>query len=99
MYDCDGNGWIDLQEMTRLVGSIYKMLDNHHLVQHVRSSVAFAFNVLRVLNYFKGTANERAKEIFEKMDVDSDGRVTREEFMKCCMDDSNMLNLLAPTTG
>jgi len=46
-----------------------------------------------------GTANERAKEIFEKMDVDSDGRVTREEFMKCCMDDSNMLNLLAPTTG
>ena len=39
MYDCDGNGWIDLQEMTRLVGSIYKMLDNHHLVQHVRSKI------------------------------------------------------------
>ena len=35
MYDVDGNGWIDLNEMTRLVGSIYKMLGQHQLVQQV----------------------------------------------------------------
>ena len=35
MYDVDGNGWIDLGEMTRLVGSIYKMLGQHQLVQQV----------------------------------------------------------------
>ena len=35
MYDVDGNGWIDLEEMTKLVSSIYKMLGQHHLVQQV----------------------------------------------------------------
>ena len=35
MYDVDGNGWIDLGEMTRLVGSIYKMLGQHQLEQQV----------------------------------------------------------------
>ena len=26
MYDADGNGWIDLGEMTRIVKSIYSMM-------------------------------------------------------------------------
>ena len=39
MYDVDGNGWIDLSEMTRLVGSIYKMLGQHQLVQQVRDAL------------------------------------------------------------
>ena len=38
MYDVDGNGWIDLEEMTKLVGSIYKMLGQHQLVKHVSKS-------------------------------------------------------------
>ena len=34
MYDVDGNGWIDLREMTRIVKSIYKMMGPNQ-VQHV----------------------------------------------------------------
>ena len=30
------------------------------------------------------------------MDIDSDGRVTREEFMRSCLEDDNMMNLLTP---
>ena len=41
MYDVDGNGWIDLEEMTRLVGSIYKMLGQHQLVQQVSQEFTF----------------------------------------------------------
>ena len=42
------------------------------------------------------TAGDRAKSIFERMDANNDGRVTREEFMKSCMDDENMIGLLTP---
>ena len=42
MYDVDGNGWIDLEEMTRLVGSIYKMLGQHQLVQQVSQGFTFS---------------------------------------------------------
>jgi len=42
------------------------------------------------------SASDRARTIFEKMDVNSDGKVTREEFMRSCLDDENMINLLTP---
>ena len=42
------------------------------------------------------TAGDRAKSIFERMDANNDGRVTRDEFMKSCMDDENMIGLLTP---
>ena len=31
MYDVDGNGFIDLQEMTRIVKSIYNMMGPNHV--------------------------------------------------------------------
>ena len=32
MYDVDGNGWIDLREMTRIVKSIYKMMGPNQVI-------------------------------------------------------------------
>ena len=82
MYDMDGNGWIDLEEMTNLVGSIYKMIGSHqhHLVQYEN-------------------AKERARGIFEKMDIDSDGKVTKEEFTKTCLEDKTLIDLLTPPSA
>ena len=66
MYDVDGNGWIDLGEMTKIVKSIYKMMGpNQALMDQFESP------------------EKRAQDIFQKMDVDSDGRVTRQEFVRC----------------
>ena len=96
MYDVDGNGWIDLGEMTRLVGSIYKMLGQHQLVQQVSNQAMYLLDNHIFLFLTQETANERARSIFEKMDIDSDGRVTREEFMRSCLEDDNMMNLLTP---
>merc|ERR1712228_383856 len=79
MYDVDGNGWIDLDEMTKLVGSIYKMI-GRYLPQSAQQE----------------TAQERARGIFEKMDINSDGKVTKEEFMKTCMEDRSLIDLLTP---
>ena len=79
MYDVDGNGWIDLVEMTKIVRSIYKMMGpNQALVDQFE------------------TPEKRAEEIFRKMDANSDGRVTRQEFVRSCLNDSKLAELLSP---
>ena len=72
MYDADGNGWVDLGEMTRVVKSIFKMMEK------------------------AGSPEKQAEDIFKRMDLNSDGRVTRPEFIQACIKDSKLLGLLAP---
>ncbi|XP_023328104.1 neuronal calcium sensor 2 isoform X4 [Eurytemora carolleeae] len=38
----------------------------------------------------------RAEGIFRRMDINSDGRVTRQEFVRCCLDDQKLIELLTP---
>ena len=79
MYDVDGNGWIDLVEMTKIVRSIYKMMGpNQALVDKFE------------------TPEKRAEDIFYKMDANSDGRVTRQEFVCSCLNDATLAKLLSP---
>ena len=42
------------------------------------------------------TPEKRAEDIFQRMDVNSDGRVTRQEFVKSCINDNNLAQLLSP---
>ena len=81
MYDVDGNGYIDIEEMSELVSSIFKMIGTtqDHLLHNE-------------------TPMERAQSIFHRMDVNKDGKVTINEFTKSCLEDKNLLDLLAPTT-
>ena len=77
MYDVDGNGSVDLAEMTRILSSLYKMMG-----PGVRQD----------------RAEERAVGIFHRMDVNNDGRVTRAEFVRTCLNDQKLLELLTPNT-
>ena len=38
----------------------------------------------------------QAREIFKKMDMNSDGRVTKAEFIRACVVDQNLLKILTP---
>uniref|UniRef100_A0A1B0BYZ0 EF-hand domain-containing protein n=1 Tax=Glossina palpalis gambiensis TaxID=67801 RepID=A0A1B0BYZ0_9MUSC len=78
MYDVDGNGVIDIQEMTKIVQAIYDMLG-------ACSS-----------NRPADSAEERAKNIFSKMDENNDGQLTQEEFLKGCLQDEELSKMLAP---
>ena len=40
----------------------------------------------------------RAEGIFRRMDVNSDGKVTRQEFVRCCLEDQKLIELLTPHT-
>jgi len=48
--------------------------------------------------FHEETPVERAQAIFEKMDVNSDGKITKDEFVKTCIEDKNLLSMLSPTT-
>ena len=78
MYDVDGNGWVDLAEMTLIVASIFKVVGD--------PAGAAA------------SPEQRAADIFRIMDVNNDGRVTRAEFVRTCLNDQKLLNLLTPNT-
>ena len=80
MYDVDGNGWVDLAEMTLIVASIFKVVGD------TAGAGAAA------------SPEQRAADIFRIMDVNNDGRVTRAEFVRTCLNDQKLLNLLTPNT-
>ena len=75
MYDVDGNGSVDLTEMTGILRSLYKMMGPGGR---------------------QDRAEERALVIFQRMDVNNDGRVTRAEFVRTCLNDQKLLELLTP---
>ena len=74
MYDVDGNGWIDLVEMTRIVKSIYNMMGPNQVAMDKYES-----------------PEARAEGIFKRMDVNKDGKVTRQEFVRCCLEDQRKI--------
>ena len=82
MYDVDGNGWVDLAEMTLIVASIFKVVGD------TAGAGAGA----------GASPEQRAADIFRIMDVNNDGRVTRAEFVRTCLNDQKLLNLLTPNT-
>merc|ERR1712226_1803368 len=84
MYDADGNGWIDLMEMTRIVKSIYSKMGPKQTAAVVGD---------------QQSAEDRAEGIFHKMDANSDGKVTRQEFVQACIKDQKMVDLLSPLSG
>merc|ERR1712080_612517 len=46
-----------------------------------------------------GTATDRAKDIFTRMDANGDGSLTQEEFLQGCLSDRELSKLLAPNCG
>ena len=80
MYDVDGNGTIEPEEMSRIVHSIYAMMGPDQSLAE------------RQLE----TPQQRAENIFKRMDINSDGKVEKREFVRCCMQDKKLIGLLTP---
>ena len=72
MYDVDGNGIIEKEEMSRIVQSIYAMMGPDQSLAERQME----------------TAEQRAENIFKRMDINSDGKVEKREFVRCCMQES-----------
>lgn len=48
-------------------------------------------------DYLKVIANEHSKEIFKKFDIDENNFISIDEFVDGCLNDQNLLKLLAPS--
>ena len=66
MYDVDGNGTIEPEEMSWIVHSIYAMMSPEQ----------------SMIEKNLETPQQRADNIFKKMDINSDGRVEKREFVR-----------------
>jgi len=80
MYDVDGNGVIEIEEMSRIVHSIYAMMGPDQSLAERQME----------------SAEQRAENIFKRMDINSDGKVEKREFVRCCMQDKKLIGLLTP---
>lgn len=43
---------------------------------------------------FQDAAAERASKIFRELDINGDGELDEDEFVKGCMDDSDLMSML-----
>jgi len=83
MYDLDGNGELDLDEMTKIVQDIYTM-------QKVYAKLGAEYEKP------EKSAVETAKDIFTQIDENGDGTLTEEEFLTGCLEDETLFKMLVP---
>lgn len=76
MYDIDGNGTIEKDEMVEIIGAIYNMLGS------------------ALCGQGEDTPEKRTEKIFEKMDSNGDGHLTKQEFIEGCMKDQVLYQML-----
>merc|ERR1712154_194632 len=112
-FDKDKNGFIDFKEFLQAIditstGSPEEKLEWAFSMYDVDGNGSVDLTEMtRILSSLykmmgpggrQDIAEERALGIFHRMDVNNDGRVTRAEFVRTCLNDQKLLELLTPNT-
>ena len=80
MYDLDGNGELDLDEIHKIVEDIY----------------ARPCKLGAKIEKPTKSAEATAMDIFEQIDENGDGTITEEKFLTGCLEDEKLFKMLVP---
>ena len=102
MYDKDNSGSIELAEMIEIIGTLYEMEGVSKvnikvlliIYRYIRKNIEIHCWNNKYFLYIQENASERARKIFGELDVNGDGELDCEEFVKGCMEDKDLLQTL-----
>ena len=86
MYDKDGSGSIEIEEMVEIVGNMFEL-----------EGLSKVISVSRLeLGQFvcQDTATEKATHTFHLLDTNGDGSLNEDEFISGCLHDKTLARLL-----
>lgn len=88
------------QEKLELAFRLYDIDRNGTIDQQEMADIIKAIYLMMGYNPVENgeTPEVRTKDIFEKMDTNQDGVLSKEEFIKGCLSDEKLFNLLACST-
>ena len=99
MYDCNGDGSIDENEMRRIISVSATSLICSDTVDVLSLQAIYELigdDLDQRERQIEG--DERAMNIFQMMDKNSDGVLSREEFIDGCMNDEQLYQLLTQSS-
>lgn len=82
-FDANDDGTIDAHEMKRLVAAVMIALMDY--IPSIKKDLELGAD---------GLGEKKAEELFKKLDLNADGRVSKEEAMKACAKDPELANFL-----
>lgn len=91
MYDVDGNGSIDIDEMKR-----YAFRSTELIFDKVTKHFSTIYAVYEMVGCPADTS--KADLLFSRLDENSDGEISEEEFINIIKQDTQLLNVLSKTT-
>jgi len=107
IFDKDGNGSIDFKEFmmaTDMTASgspeeklrwAFKMYDKDGSGSiELKEMIEIIGTLYEMEGVSKEAASERAEKIFSVLDINSDGELNEDEFIRGCLDDDDLVNLL-----
>jgi len=102
MYDCNGDGSIDVTEMRRIIsvserGKPTLFCSNWNIIYFEKAIYELIGDEIEKRER-QIEAEERAMNIFTMMDKNSDGILSREEFIDGCLNDEQLYQLLTQSS-
>ena len=78
---------VELEEMIEIIGTLYEIIGV--------SKVGIVLTVKCIIDNVQDTATEHAKTVFSSLDIDGDGELTEDEFVKGCLEDLQLVDTLS----